>query len=116
MWVSIANLSKSNDPAVEGNVSIKLWVVSESSKSSDWSKSETFLLKFCNASYSKLKQSSSVDFISLFCDSEKKNKTNFFLQKIKKVKKNSLYSPAKSEKKNLKYSIFSWSLPSCPQK
>ena len=72
MWVSIVNLSKSNDLAVEGNVSIKLWVVSESSKSSDWSKSETFLLKFCNASYSKLKQRSSVDFISLFCDSETK--------------------------------------------
>ena len=80
MWVSIANLSKSNDPAVEGNVSIKLWVVSESSKSSDWSKSETFLLKFCNASYSKLKQRSSVDFISFFCDSEK-NKTEFFYKK-----------------------------------
>ena len=82
MWVSIANLSKSNDLAV-GNVSIKLWVVSESSKSSDWSRSETFLLKFCNASYSKLKQRSSVDFISLFSDSEK-NERNFFLQKIKK--------------------------------
>ena len=83
MWVSIVNMSKSNDLAVEGNVSIKLWVVSESSKSSDWSKSETFLLKFCNASYSKLKQRSSVDFISLFCDSEK-NKTKFFYKKFQK--------------------------------